>query len=75
MLYEYSYVYMCIFIQHTQIYAYIYSAYTHSCPCYIMLYEYSYLKVKSILNRGAEVATLLSHTNFGRMHIGVVEDD
>lgn len=40
-----------------------------------MLYEYSYLKAESVLNGGAEVATLLSHTNFERMHTRVVEDD
>lgn len=53
----------------------IYSVYKHSRLCYIMLYEYSYLKVESVLNGGAEVATLLSHTSFERMHTRVVEDD
>ena len=67
--------YTYVHITRSHILASIYSVYKHSRLCYIMLYEYSYLKVESVLNGGAEVATLLSHTNFERMRTRVVEDD
>lgn len=67
--------YTDVHITRSHMLASIYSMYRHSRLCCIMLYEYSYLKVESILNGGAEVAALLSHTNFERMRMRVVEDD
>lgn len=67
--------YTDVHITRSHMLASIYSMYRHSRLCCIMLYEYSYLKVESILNGGAEVAALLSYTNFERMHMRVVEDD
>lgn len=61
----YVHMYMYIYIQYTYILTYILHTYVHATAILCIMNTHSYLKVEFILKGGAEVATLLSHTEEG----------